>query len=68
MVPRNKGFNVVAWALPYAAVGGALVLVILLGRSWVKRRGSDDAAPPPAPKDEDPHYADKLDDELADLD
>jgi cytochrome c-type biogenesis protein CcmF len=75
MVPRNKGFNVVAWALPYAAIGGALVMVVFLGRNWINRKppgpppptggASAGATPPPS---EDPEYADKLDDELDDLD
>jgi cytochrome c-type biogenesis protein CcmH/NrfF len=65
--PIDRGFNRLAWLLPYGvglvgivAIGGVLV-------GWSKRRGTDHAAAAPAPAftTELQH---RLDDELRDLD
>jgi cytochrome c-type biogenesis protein CcmH len=42
-VPTNRGFNRVAWIMPYAALVGGIMLVALIARSWKKR-----SAPLPA--------------------
>jgi hypothetical protein len=57
----------VAWALPYVAVLGGLALLVVVGRTWV-RRGRAQMASRDARAEEDPDYADKLDDELRDTD
>jgi len=64
--PRSKA----TWIVPYLAVAGGLILLFVVGRSLV-RRGSDSHKPvaPGADKPvEDEKYADKLDDELRDVD
>jgi cytochrome c-type biogenesis protein CcmF len=66
-VPRDEGFNRVAWALPYLAVAGALILLIAFGRRWVARgRRVEQTASAVPEADQD--YIDALEDELADLD
>jgi cytochrome c-type biogenesis protein CcmH/NrfF len=67
--PRNQ----LAWILPYAAILGGLGLLVTFGRRWVRRgRANLAAAPtaagPAAVADVDDEYADKLDDELRDVD
>jgi cytochrome c-type biogenesis protein CcmF len=61
--PRNQ----LSWILPWVAVVGGLGLLFVMGTRWVRRgRAAVPAAPPPvAPDDE---YAEKLDDELRDID
>jgi len=59
--PTKRGFNLVAWALPFTAFGlGAVVLVIAL-RRWRPRAlaSAGDTAPPV-----DPRYLDQLEREL----
>jgi hypothetical protein len=68
-VPPDTPFNKMAWAVPYAAFGGAILLVGLMVRGWV-RRGRRAAAPAPlaaAPEAKRSAYDDKLDDELDEL-
>jgi cytochrome c-type biogenesis protein CcmF len=65
--PLNKGFNVLAWALPYVVgASGALVLGIVAFR-WT-RRDSPDAPISPVATDEEASLQHRLDDELRDLD
>ncbi|MGH9512333.1 MAG: cytochrome c-type biogenesis protein [Terriglobales bacterium] len=35
--PTNKGFNRVAWIMPYLALVGGICIVILIVRAWRKR-------------------------------
>jgi cytochrome c-type biogenesis protein CcmF len=64
-VPPDTAFNRLAWVVPYAAFGAAVIFVAVLARSWVRRgrRARFAAAPPPAGT-ERTAYDDKLDDEL----
>jgi cytochrome c-type biogenesis protein CcmH/NrfF len=67
--PRNQ----LAWILPYAAILGGLGLLFTFGRRWVRRGRANVAAvpataAPAAVTDVDDEYADKLDDELRDVD
>jgi cytochrome c-type biogenesis protein CcmF len=76
-VPPDKGFNILAWALPYATFAGVLLLIFAAVRGWVHRGrvataaagtagaaglGSLGASAKPSPYDE------KLDEELDELD
>jgi cytochrome c-type biogenesis protein CcmF len=57
------------WMLPAIAAVGALGLLIVVGRRWVRRGESDTAAATPSKTAViDEKYADKLDDELAKTD
>jgi cytochrome c-type biogenesis protein CcmH/NrfF len=58
------------WLLPSIAAVGALGLLIVVGRRWVRRGAADTAAATPSKSAEpaDDKYADKLDDELAETD
>jgi cytochrome c-type biogenesis protein CcmF len=59
------------WLLPAFAAVGALGLLIVVGRRWVKRGQEDSAAATPTPTkaaEVDEKYADRLDDELAETD
>jgi cytochrome c-type biogenesis protein CcmH len=63
--PPKKGFNLLAWVLPPAAlVLGAAVLGILAVR-WSRGRGVDEEAPTPALS---PDVERRIDDELARFD
>jgi cytochrome c-type biogenesis protein CcmH/NrfF len=70
----NEPRNQLSWVLPYAAVVGGLLLLFVLGRRWVGRGRAAAAAAPRAPAAApagaatDQAYADKLDDELRDVD
>jgi cytochrome c-type biogenesis protein CcmF len=71
-VPPDTAFNKLAWAVPYAAFGAAVVLIGLVVRGWV-RRGQGQAAAPtvatgPAAGPGSEVYEDKLDDELDEMD
>jgi len=46
--PTTTGFNRVAWIMPFVALGGGLLLVIVVVRTWNRRRGVV-ASPSPAP-------------------
>jgi hypothetical protein len=73
VVPIDRGFNRLAWLLPYSmtlfGVGG----IVLLGRKWTKRGAAAAAArkASPAAKPEitaeDQALQDRLDDELDEL-
>jgi cytochrome c-type biogenesis protein CcmF len=68
-VPVDKGFNRLAWVLPYAAFVGAAGLLVVMARRLTKKRAPA-AAPskaadlPVEPKADDAKYEDRLDDEL----
>jgi hypothetical protein len=62
--PRSK----FPWLLPSLAAVGALGLVVVAGRRWL-RKGREDLASRPAPEmPVDDEYLDKLEDELAETD
>ncbi len=42
-VPPRRGFDLVAWLLPLAGLGIALVVVGALAWRWSRRRDDDDA-------------------------
>ncbi len=80
-VPPNRGFNLLAWAVPYASFAGGLVLVVLIARGWVARGRASTAAATASmataalnkPKAAaaaagNSKYEDLLDEELDDLD
>ncbi len=62
--PIDKGFNRLAWFLPWALGAGGAVLVGFAAVKWTKRAPDTD---PPA-VDSDPALDERLDDELRDLD
>jgi cytochrome c-type biogenesis protein CcmF len=65
--PIDKGFNRLAWALPYVAGVTGAGLVALVARRWTRREGpaADPGAPDPSPEDA---LVARLNDELRDLD
>jgi cytochrome c-type biogenesis protein CcmH/NrfF len=64
--PSHKGFDLLAWWLPIAAVlGGALVLAFGV---WRWSRSRDDEPPPAAESGLDDETERKIDELLADLD
>jgi cytochrome c-type biogenesis protein CcmF len=64
--PRSK----FSWLLPALAAVGALGLLAVVGRRWIRRGedGAAEAAATPEAKAVDEKYADRLDDELAETD
>lgn len=59
--PTKRGFNLVAWVLPFAALGvGAIVIGIAL-RRWRPRTSASATAAAPQP---DPRYLDQVEREL----
>jgi cytochrome c-type biogenesis protein CcmF len=72
--PIDKGFNRIAWALPYVAGATGAVLVGFVAVRWTRRDhgGSPGVADAPAAEPgeapEDPALRERLDDELRDLD
>ena len=65
-MPVDRGFNRLAWLLPYALGGGGLVLVGIAAIRWSRRPAAAPAEAPAAPRD--PELEARLDDELRDLD
>jgi cytochrome c-type biogenesis protein CcmF len=63
--PIDKGFNRLAWALPYAVGGAGVVTIIGLAAVWSRRR-RDVTVADEAPIDAD--LAARVEDELRDLD
>jgi cytochrome c-type biogenesis protein CcmF len=69
----NEPSNSLSWILPYVAILGGLGLVVVLGTRWVKRGRAEAAKAPaasaaPVDPDKEEEYAEKLDDELAEID
>jgi len=65
--PIDKGFNRLAWTVPYAVGGVSLLTIVGIAVRWSRRRThatSGDAAPASF----SPELQDRLDDELRDLD
>jgi len=78
-VPIDKGFNKLAWIVPWVVFALALTLVIVVGQRWVRRgrlvtastRAANSAAAANAPRRPalaDEEREDRLDDELRDID
>jgi cytochrome c-type biogenesis protein CcmF len=65
--PIDRGFNRLAWLLPYAIGFGRVGVVGVLAVRWSRRRDRD-VSPDPAPRSSSREMEDKLDDELRDLD
>jgi cytochrome c-type biogenesis protein CcmF len=76
VVPLDKGFNRLAWLLPYAGLLGAAGLLVTLARRWTRRRPDAPVEPSAetetpaavADADADADYAERLADELDRLD
>jgi cytochrome c-type biogenesis protein CcmF len=69
--PIDKGFNRVAWALPYIAGATGAVIVGFVAVRWTRRDDEDTpagAAEAPPIDTEDPALRERLNDELRDLD
>jgi cytochrome c-type biogenesis protein CcmH/NrfF len=65
--PIDRGFNRLAWLLPYGVGLGGIVLVGGIAMRWSRRR-SDTVAQAPAAVAAAPGLEDRLDDELRELD
>jgi cytochrome c-type biogenesis protein CcmF len=72
VVPLDRGFNRIAWLLPYGMTIFGIGGIVMLGRRWSKRGAAKEAAAEPVaaapPSDEDRALEDRLDDELDELD
>lgn len=44
--PTAEGFNLLAWVIPYVAVGGGMVLILVAVARWRRPEGEARAAPP----------------------
>jgi cytochrome c-type biogenesis protein CcmH/NrfF len=64
-VPEDRGFNRLAWALPYVLAGAGLITIIVNARRWSHRPSTARAE---AMGTTDPALDARLDDELRDLD
>jgi cytochrome c-type biogenesis protein CcmF len=69
--PIDKGFNRLAWAVPYVLGAGGLLVVGVVAMRWSRRVDADEPAPKAADTRPDPMdetLQARLDDELRDLD
>ncbi len=67
--PIDRGFNRLAWAVPYLLGAGGLALVGTVAVKWSRRRDTEDAKPVVAgDRVADSELESRLDDELRDLD
>jgi cytochrome c-type biogenesis protein CcmF len=64
--PIDRGFNRLAWLLPYAVGLTSIAIVGVLAVRWSRRRGEDEPVEAASPVSRE--LEDKLDDELRDLD
>jgi cytochrome c-type biogenesis protein CcmF len=62
--PIDKGFNRLAWLVPYGLAGTGIVVIGIVATRWARRR--DDTPESAAPLD--PAIEERLDDELRNLD
>jgi cytochrome c-type biogenesis protein CcmH len=56
LAPMKKGFNLLAWGLPFVGIVAGAFAVVFLTRRWAGRRGTaaaggGEAGPPADPKD-----------------
>ncbi|HZS40901.1 MAG TPA: cytochrome c-type biogenesis CcmF C-terminal domain-containing protein [Polyangia bacterium] len=79
VVPLDKGFNRVAWLLPYGALLGAAGMLVVVARRWTRKpavvppsseaiAAGDAKAGAAKPDASDAEYESRLDDELDELD
>jgi cytochrome c-type biogenesis protein CcmH len=75
MAPRKRGFNLLAWFVPFAAVGIGLLVIATVLRRWRRTgemsRRAEDAAPGAAAgttRSVDSRHTEATPDELARLD
>lgn len=69
--PTTRGFNLLAWTLPFVAVALGGLLIVLVVRRWVRQREGRDAGAAPAAASSastDAAYRDVFERELRDLD
>jgi cytochrome c-type biogenesis protein CcmF len=67
--PIDRGFNRLAWAVPYLVGAGGLAFIGTIAVKWSRRRDADDAQPAVAgERVADSALESRLDDELRDLD
>ena len=67
--PIDRGFNRLAWAVPYLVGAGGLAFIGTVAVKWSRRRDADDAQPGVAgERVADSALESRLDDELRDLD
>jgi cytochrome c-type biogenesis protein CcmH/NrfF len=67
--PIDKGFNRLAWLLPYVVGASGAVMVVLVARRWSRHDEGSDVKPAETPDaTADAALKAKLDDELRDLD
>jgi cytochrome c-type biogenesis protein CcmF len=62
--PIDRGFNRLAWLVPYGLAGTGIVLIGFVATRWSRRRESEPERPAPL----DPDLEERLDDELRNLD
>lgn len=68
LAPPDKGFNKLAWLLPYVIGASGAVGVGLVAVRWTRRERVTGPPAKPGSEQEDPALAARLDDELRDLD
>jgi cytochrome c-type biogenesis protein CcmH len=66
--PSKNGFNLVAWVLPFVALGVGAVVLAWLAWRWSRRREADTPAPVAGSSALDPELERRLDDELTRFD
>jgi cytochrome c-type biogenesis protein CcmF len=64
--PIDKGFNRLAWLVPYLAGVSSALVALVVARRWSRRQAAPDVRE--APAGDDPGLRSRLDDELRDLD
>ncbi len=67
LAPMKKGFNLLAWVLPFVGVAAGAFVVVFMTRRWTEREGEGTAGPDeaaPAPTPEDAPYRERLRREL----
>ncbi len=66
LAPKKRGFNLLAWLLPFVGVVAGGVAVAVIARRWAAREATaGEAGPPPNPEDEP--YRERLRRELDDF-
>jgi cytochrome c-type biogenesis protein CcmH len=67
IAPVARGFNLLAWLGPLAALGVALVTLVLVARRWATRARTDAAPAPETRRADDGAYRDRLRQEIEEL-